>query len=119
MVEPAELDLEIYQGASFYRQFVWKTGADKTPVDLTGASLRMQARYAPQAEDVLVDLTTENGLIVIEDVIGGVFALTIPADVTDTYQFPKAWYDLEVVLPGSGTHRLVAGRISVDLQVTR
>ena len=42
-------DLEIWEGATFYQEFTWKTGDPETPVDLSGYSAAMQARDAIEA----------------------------------------------------------------------
>lgn len=118
MIYPAKLDLVILQGATFYKQVTWKTG-DGQPFDLAGAEIRMQARYAAQADEVLLEATTDNGHIVIEDGANGVFSINLPASLTDTFSFPKAIYDLEVATATGTVYRLLEGRIRVEVQVTR
>ena len=117
MIYPGELDLEVLQGAFFYRRITWELAS--APMDLTGAEIRMQARYAKLADEMLIDATTDNGLIEIEDAANGVFALRFPAELTDTFDFRTAVYDLEIEMPGGTVYRLLEGRIRVDPQVTR
>ena len=117
MIYPGELDLLVLQGASFYRRITWKLAS--APMDLTGAEIRMQTRYAKLADEVLIDANTDNGLIGIEDAQGGVFVLDFPAELTDSFDFWNAVYDIEVELPGGVVYRLLEGRIHVDPQVTR
>lgn len=119
MIYPAELDLEILQGATFYRQFIFRTQEDQAPIDLTGARLRMQARRNARAEAVLFEANTDDGTMVIEDAQGGVFAISLTAEQTDPLDFASAVYDIEVEMPDSGTHRLIEGGIFTRLQVTR
>ena len=44
MIYPGKLDLDVLQGAYFYRRVTWELS--NAPMDLTGAEIRMQARYA-------------------------------------------------------------------------
>lgn len=118
MIYPAQLDMTVLQGATFYKQITWTTGSG-APFDLTGAEIRMQARYAAQAPEVLIDASTNNGSIVIEDALNGVFAISLHAIDTDDFQFPSAVYDLEVELSDGTVYRPIQGKITVIPQVTR
>lgn len=118
MIYPAKLDLNILQGATYYKQITWRKG-DGTPFDLTGAEIRMQARPADRAEDVYIDASTDNGLIELVDAPNGVFALSFPADETGDMAFPSAVYDLEVELSDGTVYRPLEGRVRIDFQVTR
>lgn len=64
---PAIINITIYQGATFRKPFTWLTGLLATPVDLTGATARMQVRKKASDPKADVTLTTENGGIVITD----------------------------------------------------
>lgn len=117
MIYPGKLDLDILQGAYFYRRVTWELS--DAPMDLTGAEIRMQARYAKAGTEVLIDASTTNGLIIFEDAANGVFTLLFPASMTDDLSFSSGVYDLEIEMPGGAVYRLLEGRIRVDLQVTR
>ena len=54
----AVMDLEIWEGATFYREFAWKIGTPPVAVDLTGHTAALQARDAHDSEIVVLDLTT-------------------------------------------------------------
>ena len=41
-MKPGKIDLDIYQGATFRKQLIWKL--NKAVVDLTGYTARMQVR---------------------------------------------------------------------------
>lgn len=111
----AQYDLTIQQGATYRRTFRWL--ADGQPVNLTGATARMQIRRSVRAPDVVLDCTTENGRLSI-DALAGEVALVISA--ADTAQLPTrpAVYDLEVDLGGE-VSRLVEGAVEVSPEVTR
>jgi len=44
MIYPGKFDIEILQGAYYHRRVTWELS--NAPMDLTGAEIRMQARYA-------------------------------------------------------------------------
>jgi len=80
----AIVNLITYNDCDFYRGFTYMTQIKTTsgaiedfPFDLTGAKLRMGIRVnASDVEEPLL-LTTENGGIIIDDVVNGVFHLNI------------------------------------------
>ncbi len=119
MIYPAEYDITILQGATYARRFVWKSGADKEPVNLTGATVRMQARLAKPLDEVLLEASEADGRFIVEDPLQGLVYLNIPAEVTDELTFRKGVYDIEIEMPDGFVHRLLEGRIFVDPQVTR
>jgi hypothetical protein len=88
------------------------------PVDLTGYTARMQIRETVDDEDVVLELTTENGGITLGGTNGQI-TLLIDADDTAALTVDKAVYDLELI-DGSGiVTRLVSGEITVTKEVTR
>jgi hypothetical protein len=89
-----------------------------TPVDLTSFRARMQVRAGIDDVDVLLELTTENGGIVI-DPDAYTIVLAIPATQTETLAFDPAVYDLEMVGSDGSVTRLAAGTIDTDQDVTR
>lgn len=87
------------------------------PVDLTGYTARMQIRSKVSATDVIIELTTENGGIVL-DTVSNTITLTISATQTTELNFSSAVYSLEMVKAGEVT-QLVMGTISLDKETTR
>lgn len=110
-------DFTIEQGATFSQDIVWRD-SDNTPVNLTGYTARMQARRSKTAEDVAVDLSTQNGGIVLGGNTGRI-TLKISAAITGTYTWPRAYYDLEVVSPDGNVRRLLQGELNLSVGVTR
>lgn len=119
MVYPGELDIVILQGATFRRSFVWKSGPLQEPVNLAGAEIRMQIRYAKPDDQVLMEASTDNGLIVIEDAENGAFAIDIPGETTAEYDFLTGVYDIEVKVSSGEIYRLIEGRMKLSQEVTR
>lgn len=113
-----KLPLKIDQGATFTKSVTWKTGKPPVPVDLTGASARMQIRATLESAAVLVELTTENGGIVLGGVAGTV-ALRLEAIATAAYAWSSGVYDLEVQFSDGTVRRLLSGGVSVSPEVTR
>lgn len=108
-------NLTIEKNATF-RKRIRYTGKNKRPVDLTGYTAKLQARTAPGNATVLLELTTENGGIVIAP--GGVITLVVPLVQARLLTFQTAVYDLILIAPGGDRVRLLEGRILVSPGVT-
>ncbi len=113
---PAKINLTIYQGSTFRQQFQWIAG--ENPVDLTGYKARMQIRPKITDDEVIIELTTENGGIIFDDPANGLFTLYIPADKTAELNFKNAVYDIEFDNNGFVT-RLFGGTVTLSPEVTR
>ena len=119
MIKPADLDLEIFQGATFRKQLRWTTGKPPEPVPLADWVIRMQIRPKIKSDDVIIELTTENGRIVITDPEDGVFELRISPEDTANLSFNSAVYDLELENLDGEVVRLIKGMVTLDPEVTR
>lgn len=121
-IHPIKKDLSIYQGALFEEPFEYYEDDGETPIDLTGVAMRMQVRATLESAEPLLELTTENGGVVLTDAANGKFKLYYSAEDTDALDAVEdAVYDLEVV-PASGeadTYRLLMGKMRVVREVTR
>lgn len=113
-----KLSLKIDQGATFTKVVTWKTGKPPVPVDLTGATARMQIRATLEAPEVLLELTTTNGGITLGGVDGTV-TLRIEATATAALTWRTGVYDLEVEFADHTVRRLLSGGVSVSPEVTR
>lgn len=118
-MQPAVIDLTIYQGSTFSQKFQWKTGTPSTPVNLTGYSARMQIREKLSSPTPVITLTTENGGIVFTDAENGYFSIEISATDTAAFRFKSAVYDLEFVYPSGFVRRLIEGSVTLSPEVTR
>jgi hypothetical protein len=87
------------------------------PVSLTGITARMQIREKLTSTTVIQELTTENGMIVVDNTTKTI-VLQIPATVTSTYTFKSAVYSLELV-SGSIITPFIYGTITLDKEITR
>jgi hypothetical protein len=113
---PADINLTIYQGATFSKEFIWLLGG--TPVDLTGSTAVMQIRPTIDSDQIILTLSTATGDIVLVEVEGKI-TIVISAEDTADLTFIRAVYDLEIHnLDGSVT-RLIQGKVTLSKEVTR
>jgi hypothetical protein len=112
--------LEFLQGEDFLKSFTWKLGPvnSATPVNLTGYTARAQLREKLDSETVLLDLTTENGRIVLGGAAGTI-TLQVTAAVTAAMTWRSAVFDLEMVAGDGKIRRLISGTATVSPEVTR
>lgn len=112
----AELDLEIEQGATF--QKIITIYDDSVQRDLDGYIARMQVRSTFASTTTILDLTVDNGGITVndDDTITILISATDTAalDFTDT-----ARYDLEIQDASEVVTRLLYGKVTLKLEVTR
>lgn len=97
--------------------FRWRD-MDKNPVNLTGYRARMQLRPKVKSDTVLDTLTTENGRIVLDPLMGEI-TLIFPEDFSVDATWKGAVYDLELVPPVGGPFPLAYGTFSITREVTR
>lgn len=118
MIAPQEIDLTIYQGATYRKS--WDLASNDTPMDLTGWTARMQIREKLKSDVVLQELTTENDGIVI-DVTAEYTRLSLYINPADTASLPvkKGVYDLELIDVNGDVARLLMGKVVIDQEVTR
>ena len=111
-----QYNLIIDQGAHFER-LMTITNPDGSEYDLTGYTARMQIRTEIDADDVMCELTTANGRIVLGGEEGTV-RLIIESAVTETFD-DEGVYDLELIDSDGKVYRLLKGKVKVELEVTR
>jgi hypothetical protein len=103
------------QGATFTRD-IEVMNFDDSIRDLSGFTARMQVRKDLEAVSALVELTTENGRIVVTPNTGTV-SLTISAADTAALTF-SGIYDLELIGATAVVERLLQGNFNLDANVT-
>lgn len=104
------------QGSTFERHIAVKN-PDGSVFDLTGYSARMQIRRDLASPDVMLELTSDNGRIVIGDVEGTLDLYVSAADSSASLTRDGV-YDLEI-FRNSVVYRLIRGDFRVNLEVTR
>jgi len=103
------------QGATFTRD-IEVMNFDDSIRDLSGFTARMQVRKDLEAVSALVELTTENGRIVVTPNTGTV-SLSISAADTAALTF-SGIYDLELIGATAVVERLLQGNFNLDANVT-
>ena len=118
MTLPIKRKLTILQGATFRKRWTWKPGG--VPMDFTGCKARLQVRAKIDSADVLLELTTENGGIVL-GAEPGTIDLYIGATVTAAIAWNSGVFDLEIQYAAGPDEvdRLIYGSVVVSREVTR
>ena len=106
----------IYQGATFSREITVKD-ANNDLYNFTNHTARMHIRSEIDSSVVMIELTTENGRIVLGGEDG---TITLIIDAEDTAELlTDGVYDLEIVNYSGRVDRLLKGAVKLDLEVTR
>ncbi len=123
----ATINLIIEIGASYSHGFTWlEPGPDPnnpadpagSPIDLTGYTARMEIRSQITSDIVLLDLTTENNLLVITPLEGLTEIELTASDIGDITEFSGV-YDLELESDTGYIKRLTEGTVTFSQEVTR
>ena len=121
-------NFEIYQGADEQFPFAFYTdnNGDEVPVDLSSCSFIMTLRQALNKPIVDI-LTSDNGRIDIGTVTDNEFVITetrpnairlnFPHDVTTSFVFPSAVYDLFKIASNGTRELLLQGTVTVNKSV--
>jgi len=111
------VELEIAQGATFSRAISYLQ-ANGSPRDLTDYTARMQIRTAVGG-DLIVELNTENGGIIIEGLLGRV-TMTMGSAETAALPATTGVFDLELSSPDATpvVTRLLEGTVTITPEVT-
>lgn len=117
---PGTIDFAFYQNAHFER-FVtcWEPTEDGlTAINLQGYTARMQVRSAPESDEVLAELSTANGRLLIDSYNRIRMTLTAAETAEMTPWDTPAHYDLKVSGPG-GSYLVLTGRARFVRTATR
>ena len=110
-------DNAIQQGATFTKSFAWKNSGG-VPINLTGYTAQMQVRKSVTSPDVIVELSTLNGAIVLGGAAGTV-VLSLTALQTAAITAKSGVYDLELKTAGGEVTRFLSGSVEISHEVTR
>jgi len=112
-MNPGRYNITVYQGTTFALSPVWKV--DNLPVNLTGYSAKMQVRDI--SNNVIVELSTQNGKIVITPGIGQI-ALALTATQTAALAVGNYNYDLNLTDSASNVYKILEGAFILKASVT-
>jgi len=117
----ASYDFEIEQGATLIKPIVWKDSSGAA-VNLTGYTAKMQIRKSAASEEVLLELSSTNGKLVLTTGSGtgaGTITMIFSATTTAAIGWSRGKYDLELTSADGTVTRLMEGEITVSKEITR
>lgn len=109
-------DITVNQGSAF-KLNVQALNADRTVMDLSGYSAKMQIKDSKGGATTYMTASTAGGTITINGP-GGIVMVNVGADVTTPMTWNSGWYDLEVNNTATNVIRLVEGFASLSKEVT-
>lgn len=110
----SSLTLTCNQGSTFTRRLVYKINHEV--VNLTGYSARMQVRPNYGSDNLVVNLSTGNGITITGAT--GTIVITITAGATTNIIAGTYLYDIELVAPDTTVQRILEGKFVVKPEVT-
>lgn len=117
-MKPVKLDLEIYKGSTYRKSLQWIIKSTSLPMDITACTIKMQIRPYLGSSDVLSELTTANGKIIIANGAEGKWQIYLTPSDTLSLDFTKAVYDIDITFPSTEIHTPVQGDVTLIKQVT-
>lgn len=113
-----ELDINIEMGATFDLPMVWSDETGTAIVGLENWAARMHIRSKVSDPNPLLELTTENGAIVLGGEVGEI-RLYLTDSQTSAFTWARGIYQLELVSPTGRVTRLLKGKVLLDSEVTK
>ena len=108
-------NFKIEQGADFNNTITYED-ASGNKINLSGATITLKAKDNRSDTNFVINLSVGNG-ITLSNPSQGEFTIAIPAATTATYDWNRAFYDLDITLSGVVT-RLLQGQIQVIKSVS-
>ena len=123
-MEPQKYNIQHWQGKTFEETYQFGRDiidendkvVDFEPTNLSGYTGRMQLRSSIDSDDIVIELTTENGRISIDD-----NSVTLFMSDADTAAIPSGSYkyDLELISVSGRVYGPLYGTIKIKGEVTR
>lgn len=104
-------DIIIEQHSEFAKAFQYLESDGVTPINLSGKVGKMQVRKTFKSPDVLVELSTVNGRMVLD--ASGNITLALTAAQTGVLDWEDAFYDIVI-----DDERILQGRAILDRGTT-
>jgi hypothetical protein len=109
--------LVIEQGATFRKTVIWQD-ADGVPVDITGYTAVMHVKADKDDVSPLVELTTENGRITLNEEDGELLLGIGPLTTAALDDWGRGYFDLKLTAPDTVVTRLLEGVAVLSREVT-
>lgn len=87
------------------------------PTDLTNMTGKCVIRKNWYSPDVIYEMNTSNGGMVLTPEDGSI-ALNIPKNITASFTFRNAWYDVDLTAPDTTEVRVFKGPITLEREVS-
>ena len=110
-------NFEVDQNATFSFQVQYTQEDGETPIDLTGASAKMQVRDTKGGNKLAVTLTSPSGGITI-DGPEGILNIKMTPTQTNKLFYPKSSYDVMVIDSNGNKIKLLEGFMTLNRSVT-
>ncbi len=110
----ASKNLTINKGSGY--RITFSLTKDGDPADLSGHTLRGQIRPSSSSSTVLLNMTSANLLLKIEN---SNVIMNLPESFTRRVQDNYAVYDIELLSPTSDSYKIVTGLITFIPEVTQ
>ena len=110
-------NFEVDQNATFTFEVQYTEEDEVTPIDLTGATAKMQVRDTKGGSKLAFTLTSPSGGITI-DGPNGKLTIKITPTQTNKMFYPKSAYDIMVVDSNSNKVKLLEGFMTLSRSVT-
>jgi len=110
-------NFEVDQNTTFKFQVKYTEDDQVTPINLTGASAKMQVRDTAGGTKLAFSLTSPSGGIVI-DGSTGTLDVTVTPTQTNKLFYPKSAYDIMVIDSNGNKTKLLEGFLTLSRSVT-
>jgi hypothetical protein len=110
-------NFEVDQNATFSFQVQYTLDDEVTPIDLTGASAKMQVRDTKGGSKLAFTLTSPLGGIIINGPTGTLDIKITPTQTNKLF-YPKSSYDIMVVDSNGNKIKLLEGFMTLSRSVT-
>jgi hypothetical protein len=108
-------NFKIEQGADFNNTITYED-ASGNKINISGSSITLKAKDNRSDTDFVINLTIGSG-ITLSNPSQGEFKIAIPAATTATYDWNRAFYDLDITISNVVT-RLLQGQVQVIKSVS-
>jgi hypothetical protein len=108
---------EVDQNTTFKFEIQYTEDDETTPIDLTGASAKMQVRDTKGGSKIAFTLTSPSGGISIDETTG-TLSISITPTQTNKLFYPKSSYDIMMIDSNGNKIKLLEGFMTLSRSVT-
>jgi len=106
------------QGSMFSTGIYVTNVCSKDPIDITDFTVLMQVRLTPESDEVVLEISTENGRATVSGPEGKIDIFVSSDDTVDL--IPGLYvYDLDLIDPSGNSQRIIQGQFEITAEVSR